>query len=284
MRCKMVLPRSELLERRKSEVASEGSIKDGDKGFVLGAIDVCKSFDGGKSWALTDATLTVGQGEIVCVVGPNGSGKTTLLRCLNLLCIPTKGRVVFHGQLIGDWSSSRKAAASDVRNVRKNVAMVFQHFELFPHLTASSNVALGPRHVLKMSRQQAKERAEECLETVGLSKYAKTRPGALSGGQKQRVAIARALAMSPEVILFDEPTSALDPGMVEEVLKIMVSLAKSDITMVIVTHELAFARQVASRVVTMDQGRVIEDGPAKVMFNNPSSPRSRELLRSRSGH
>ncbi|MHB1873416.1 MAG: amino acid ABC transporter ATP-binding protein [Streptosporangiaceae bacterium] len=265
----------------EKQVIAGGQTDGGDGGFVLGALNVCKSFDS-KSWALTDASLTVGKGEIVCIVGPNGSGKTTLLRCLNLLCVPTKGRIVFHNQVIGDWDQDHKASQSDVRNVRKNVAMVFQHFELFPHLTAESNVALGPRRVLKMTKQEAKQRAEECLATVGLSDCARKRPSALSGGQKQRVAIARALAMSPEVILFDEPTSALDPGMVEEVLKIMLSLAKSHTTMVVVTHELAFARQAASRIVTMERGRVIEDGPADLMFSNPRYARSRELLGSSS--
>jgi ABC-type polar amino acid transport system ATPase subunit len=159
--------------------------------------------------------------------------------------------------------------------------MVFQHFELFPHLTAMGNVALGPRHVLRLSKQDAAQRAMDSLTSVGLAKFAAKRPGALSGGQKQRVAIARALAMTPEIILFDEPTSALDREMVEEVLTIIATLAQSRMTMVIVTHELAFARQIATRVVTMDQGRIIEDGPADVMFTNPQSTRSQELLHGR---
>ena len=247
-------------------------------GPLLGAIEVGKSFDG-KTWALAEATLTVQPGEIVCVIGANGSGKTTLLRCLNLLCTPSKGRIVFHDEVVGDWPAQAKIPAAKVRDVRTRVAMVFQHFELFPHLSAMGNVALGPRHVLKLSKQDAQQRAMETLTSVGLAKFANKRPGALSGGQKQRVAIARALAMTPEIILFDEPTSALDREMVEEVLGIMATLAQSRMTMVIVTHELNFARQVATRVVTMDQGRVIEDGPADVMFTRPQSTRSQELLR-----
>jgi ABC-type polar amino acid transport system ATPase subunit len=253
----------------------------GHTGSLLGAINVGKSFDGRRTWALADASLTVQPGEIVCLIGANGSGKTTLLRCLNLLCTPSKGRIVFHDEVVGDWPEQAKIPAARVRDVRTRVAMVFQHFELFPHLTAMGNVALGPRHVLRLSKQDAAQRAMDSLTSVGLAKFAAKRPGALSGGQKQRVAIARALAMTPEIILFDEPTSALDREMVEEVLTIIATLAQSRMTMVIVTHELAFARQIATRVVTMDQGRIIEDGPADVMFTNPQSTRSQELLHGR---
>jgi ABC-type polar amino acid transport system ATPase subunit len=231
----------------------------------------------GHSLVLADVDFSIKEGEKVCILGPSGSGKTTLLRCLNLLVQPTKGRLSFRGQVIGEWPRISKQRV-DIAKFRSRVAMVFQQFELFPHLTAQENVSLGPRHVLHVKPKEASERALRLLDRVGLRAFANAKPRTLSGGQQQRVAIARALAMEPDVILFDEPTSALDWEMVGEVLEIMAALAADGMTMVIVTHELDFARDCADRIVVMEKGRILEQGPTARMFQGPTSRRTAEIL------
>ena len=233
-----------------------------------------KSFGGAE--VLHGIDFRVDRGDKVCIIGPSGSGKTTLLRCLNLLVEPTRGEQFFRGELVGRWPGGTRVALGTYRS---RISMVFQHFELFPHLTALQNITLGPRHVLHEDRQAAEGRALELLERIGLARYAKAYPRTLSGGQKQRVAIARALAMQPDLILFDEPTSALDAEMVGEVLELMRDLASAGMTMVIVTHELAFAREVADRVVVVEHGATVEEGPAEAMFRAARSPRTRDILR-----
>jgi polar amino acid transport system ATP-binding protein len=218
----------------------------------------------------------IAAGEKVCIVGPSGSGKTTLLRCLNLLVEPTRGQQYYKGELIGTWPGGPRIALGPYRS---RISMVFQHFELFPHLTALQNITLGPRHVLHEENRTAEERALKLLESIGLAAHAKAYPRTLSGGQKQRVAIARALAMRPDLILFDEPTSALDAEMVGEVLELMRQLASDGMTMVIVTHELGFARDVADRIVVMERGAIIEEGPAEAMFGGAREERARDILR-----
>ncbi len=242
---------------------------------VLAVKGIHKAF--GTSLVLENVDFAIRRGETVCILGPSGSGKTTLLRCLNLLIQPSRGQLYFKGNLIGDWPSSSKPRVN-VTRYRSHVSMVFQQFELFPHLTALDNVSLGPRRVLHLTKVEAHERALGLLDRVGLRDFAGARPRTLSGGQQQRVAIARALAMSPDVILFDEPTSALDWEMVGEVLDIMADLALQGMTMVVVTHELDFARECADRVVTMDKGRILEEGPTGPMFESPSNTRTREIL------
>src|SRR5437773_3584006 len=244
---------------------------------VLATKALCKDF--GQSSVLADVEFSIGKGETVCILGPSGSGKTTLLRCLNLLVEPTSGQLYFRGTLFGEWPLGRgNRNRINLTKYRTHVAMVFQQFELFPHLTACENVSLGPRRVLHLSKEAAKERALSLLDRVGWKAFAEARPRTLSGGQQQRVAIARALAMKPDVILFDEPTSALDWEMVGEVLDIMADLAVQGMTMVVVTHELEFARNCADRVVVMEKGRIIEEGPTAKMFESPNLPRTREIL------
>lgn len=230
----------------------------------------------GRSEVLHGVDFRLRRGEKVCIVGPSGSGKTTLLRCLNLLVEPTLGRLFYNGQPVGEWPGGVRVSVS---RYRRRIAMVFQHFELFPHLTALHNITLGPRHVLHEDRNGAEQRARELLARVGLERFANAYPRVLSGGQKQRVAIARALAMQPDLILFDEPTSALDAEMVDEVLGLMRTLARDGMTMVIVTHELSFAREVADHIVVMEGGVIVEEGPAATMFRVPHSQRAREILR-----
>src|SRR2546425_1366280 len=242
---------------------------------VLAARGLSKSF--GKSLVLEQIDFAIGRGETVCILGPSGSGKTTLLRCLNLLVEPTRGELFFRGEKIGEWPQTARRQLN-LAEYRSHVSMVFQQFELFPHLTAADNVSLGPRRVLHLTKATAHERALALLDRVGLKAFANARPRTLSGGQQQRVAIARALAMSPDVLLFDEPTSALDWEMVGEVLDIMADLAHQGMTMVVVTHELEFARECADRVITMDKGRILEAGPTATMFESPSEPRTREIL------
>lgn len=241
---------------------------------LLDARDLHKSF--GHSEVLHGVDFRLGRGEKVCIVGPSGSGKTTLLRCLNLLVEPTRGQLYYRGEQIGSWPGGVRVSLTGYRS---RIGMVFQHFELFPHLTALQNLTLGPRHVLHEDRSAAETRALELLRHVGLETFAKAHPRTLSGGQKQRVAIARALAMQPDLILFDEPTSALDSEMVGEVLELMRRLANEGMTMVIVTHELGFARDVADRIVVMERGKVLEEGPAEIMFNAAESQRTRDILR-----
>lgn len=213
------------------------------------------------------------KGEVVVVIGPSGSGKSTFLRCLNLLETPTEGEIFIDGEKIND-------PKVDVNRIRQKMGMVFQHFNLFPHLTILKNITLAPTLVKQKSKQEAKEKAMELLGKVGLADKADAYPSQLSGGQKQRVAIARALAMEPEIMLFDEPTSALDPEMVGEVLDVMKSLAKSGMTMVVVTHEMGFAREVGTRVLFMDQGVVMESGKPAEVFENPQNERTQKFLRS----
>lgn len=220
---------------------------------------------------LKDISLEVSEGEVVVLLGPSGSGKSTLLRCLNQLETATAGQIIIDGQDVTD-------PHTNINKVRQNIGMVFQHFNLFNHLTVLKNMTLAPVHLKTMSKEDAKDKAMKLLERVGLSDKATAFPSQLSGGQKQRVAIARALAMDPEIMLFDEPTSALDPEMVGEVLDVMKDLAKSGMTMVIVTHEMGFAREVASRVLFIDQGIVMESGTPEEVFGNPQNERTRNFL------
>ncbi|MVP02391.1 amino acid ABC transporter ATP-binding protein [Paenibacillus lutrae] len=225
----------------------------------------------GKLNVLNGIDMEVDKGEVVVVIGPSGSGKSTFLRCLNLLEVPTDGEIMFEGISITDKKT-------DINAVRQKMGMVFQQFNLFPHLSVQDNITLAPRKLKNYSAQQANETAADLLRKVGLSEKAKSYPDQLSGGQKQRIAIARALAMSPDVMLFDEPTSALDPEMVGEVLDVMKKLAKDGMTMVVVTHEMGFAREVGDRVVFMDGGVIVEQGPPAEVFTNPKHERTREFL------
>jgi len=220
---------------------------------------------------LHDIDLDIRAGEVVVVVGPSGSGKSTLIRCINLLEHYQGGAVIVDGIHV--------VKGSELAKVRTEVGMVFQSFNLFPHLTALENVALGPLRVRKSSRHDAEAKAQDLLDKVGLAAHAHKYPGQLSGGQQQRVAIARALAMAPKVILFDEPTSALDPEMVGEVLDVMQNLAKTGVTMVIVTHEMGFARRVADRVIFMEAGRIVEQGEPQQFFNAPKEARTQAFLK-----
>jgi polar amino acid transport system ATP-binding protein len=231
--------------------------------------NVCKSF--GSVKVLRDVSLEVGRGETVCVIGPSGSGKSTLLRCVNMLSAPDSGDVSVGGEVI-------TRTGTDLNSARTRIGMVFQNFNLFPHMSAKRNITVPLRRVLKMSGGEAEERASALLDRVGLRQHADKRPAQLSGGQQQRVAIARALAMRPEVMLFDEATSALDPEMVKEVLAVMRDLAQSGMTMMVVTHEMGFAREAADRLVFMDQGRVAEVGHAQQMLTDPSTDRLKQFL------
>ncbi len=225
----------------------------------------------GSNPVLRDCSLTVERGEIVVVCGPSGSGKSTLIKTINGLEPYQSGTVSFEGKVVGDRST-------DLPRLRARIGMVFQSFELYPHMTALKNVMLAQVHVLKRSRAEAEARALELLAKVGLSERAHAFPANLSGGQQQRVAIARALALDPIAMLFDEPTSALDPEMINEVLDVMVSLAREGMTMVVVTHEMGFARRVARRVVFMDEGRIVEDRPSDEFFSAPDTERARAFL------
>ena len=209
--------------------------------------------------------------EVVCLIGPSGSGKSTLLRCLNLLEEVTGGEVSVNGVDLTD-------KGTNINKVRENIGMVFQHFNLFPHLTILDNITLAPVELKKATKEQAKEKAIELLNRVGLQDKASAKPEQLSGGQKQRVAIARALAMNPDIMLFDEPTSALDPEMVGEVLAVIKQLAQEGMTMVIVTHEMGFAREVADRILFMDGGYIVEQGTPQEIFGNPQNERTKDFL------
>lgn len=229
-----------------------------------------KSF--GELHILKNISEHISKGEKVVIIGPSGSGKSTFLRCLNLMEIPTSGEIVFDGVDI------TKANIKEVNLLRRKMGMVFQHFNLFPHLTIKKNITLAPVKLGIMSKDQADKRAMELLEKVGLADKAEQYPTQISGGQKQRIAIARSLAMNPEVMLFDEPTSALDPEMVGEVLNLMKELADDGMTMVVVTHEMGFAREVASRVMFMEDGNILEQGSPEEFFGNPKNPRLKEFL------
>ena len=225
----------------------------------------------GENKVLDGITTEIHKGEVVAIIGPSGSGKSTFLRSLNLLEVPTGGRILFENVDITD-------PKVDINRHRQKIGMVFQQFNLFPHKTVKENIMLAPVTLKLMTPEKASEKAEELLARVGLPDKAEAYPGSLSGGQKQRIAIARALAMNPDVMLFDEPTSALDPEMVGEVLEIMKELAKTGMTMVVVTHEMGFAREVASRVLFIDGGNIQEDAPPKEFFASPKNQRLREFL------
>ena len=235
---------------------------------VIKVNNLHKSFDGKE--VLAGITEEIDEGEVVVVIGPSGSGKSTFLRCLNLLETPDDGEVIIDGEQIN-------LPKVDVNLVRQKMGMVFQHFNLFPHLTVMQNITLAPVKLGKMTQEQAKEKAMELLNIVGLAEKADAYPGSLSGGQKQRIAIARSLAMEPEIMLFDDPT-ALDPEMVGEVLDVMKNLAKSGMTMVVVTHEMGFAKEVGTRLLFIDEGKVLESGEPKEIFDNPKQERTKVFL------
>ena len=238
---------------------------------IIKALDVKKYFKGEEIKALDGVSLDIQRGEVVVVIGPSGSGKSTFLRCLNLLEVPTGGQILFNDVDITDKKTN-------INIHRQKMGMVFQHFNLFPHMTILKNMTLAPMQLLGKSKQEAEEKAMQLLQRVGLADRANAYPSQLSGGQKQRVAIVRALCMEPEVMLFDEPTSALDPEMVGEVLDVMKELAQEGMTMVVVTHEMGFAREVGDRVVFMDCGQILEQGAPEELFNNPKHPRLQDFL------
>jgi len=232
--------------------------------------NIRKSF--GSLEVIHDVSFSVEKGEVVCIIGPSGSGKSTLLRCINGLETYQGGEIIVHGERV-------ESASRRIRQVRTRVAMVFQRFNLFPHRTALENVAEGPIHVKKEPREQVLAHSRELLERVGLGAKIDAYPAQLSGGQQQRVAIARALSMNPDAILFDEPTSALDPELVGEVLAVMRALADEGMTMVVVTHEMGFAREVADRVLFLDGGVLVEQGPPAELLARPQNPRTRDFLK-----
>jgi len=225
----------------------------------------------GKLEVLKGINLNVYEKEVVCLIGPSGAGKSTLLRCINRLEEPTRGKVIVDGVDITD----RKV---NLNKVRSEIGMVFQHFNLFPHMTALQNCTLGLIKVRKMKKEEAEKRAMEMLERVGLAQKAHAKPRQLSGGQQQRVAIARALAMGPKLMLFDEPTSALDPELIGEVLEVMLNLAAKGMTMIVVTHEMGFARRAATKVCMLDHGLILEEGPPEKIFDSPEHERTKEFL------
>ena len=239
---------------------------------IISVKDLKKHYNGGEIKALDGITTDIKKGEVVVVIGPSGSGKSTFLRSLNLLERPTSGTITFNGT---DITSKE----TDINKLRQKMGMVFQHFNLFPHLTILKNMTLGPVKLRGMSKAEAEKRAKILLGRVGLQDRADAYPSQLSGGQKQRIAIVRALAMEPDVMLFDEPTSALDPEMVGEVLEVMKQLAKSGMTMVCVTHEMGFAREVGTRVIFMDCGKIIEENTPEQIFTNPQNERLISFLK-----
>ena len=245
-----------------------------DKNIIIEAKGVQKYFSSrvsGKIKALDGVSAQIREGEVVVIVGPSGSGKSTFLRCMNLLEVPTGGQILFKGTDITDKKVN-------INIHRQKMGMVFQHFNLFPHMTVLENMTLAPVHLLKKSKEEAEAKAMQLLSRVGLADRANAYPSQLSGGQKQRVAIVRALCMNPQVMLFDEPTSALDPEMVGEVLDVMKELAREGMTMVVVTHEMGFAREVGDRVIFMDGGQIIEEGTPEQIFNHPQNQRTQEFL------
>lgn len=232
--------------------------------------DLCKSF--GDNLVLNGVNEHIAPGEKVVVIGPSGSGKSTFLRCLNLLERPTSGEILFEGREITGKNAN-------INEIRRHMGMVFQHFNLFPHLSIVDNITMAPLHLKMMTKAQAREEALKLLDMVGLTEKADAFPAQLSGGQKQRIAIVRSLALKPKVMLFDEPTSALDPEMVGEVLEVMKSLAREGMTMVVVTHEMGFAREVADRVLFMDEGNIYEQGTPEEIFSNPQNERTKQFLK-----
>ena len=248
---------------------------------IITVNNLCKHFYNGGLKALDDVSYKIKKGDVVVVIGPSGSGKSTFLRCLNLLEIPTSGEVIFDGVDI----TKKYHVDKDGKKVRQNIdlyrrkmGMVFQHFNLFPHMTVKKNITLAPVKLRLKTQAEADKVAMQLLERIGLPDKANTYPAMLSGGQKQRIAIVRALAMEPEVMLFDEPTSALDPEMVGEVLDVMKELARSGMTMAVVTHEMGFAREVADRVVFMDSGKILEINTPNELFDHPQNPRTQLFL------
>ena len=231
--------------------------------------DLVKKF--GENTVLNNINTTINEGDVVCIIGPSGSGKSTFLRCLNRLEETTSGSILISGDDL-------TAEKTNLNQIRQHIGMVFQHFNLFPHLSILENIILAPMDLKKMSRKEAEAQAILLLESVGLADKKDAWPESLSGGQKQRVAIARALAMQPDIMLFDEPTSALDPEMVGDVLNVMKRLAKQGMTMVIVTHEMGFAKEVANRAMFIDEGNFLEDGTPEQIFNNPQNERTKDFL------
>ncbi|MDT9334434.1 amino acid ABC transporter ATP-binding protein [Clostridium perfringens] len=236
---------------------------------MINVRNLYKSF--GKNEVLKDINETIKKGEVVVIIGPSGSGKSTFLRCLNLLEEPTSGVINFEGEDITNKNV-------DINKIREKMGMVFQQFNLFPNKTVMENLTIGPTKIKNISNSEAIKKGSELLEKVGLLDKKNVYPNSLSGGQKQRIAIARALAMEPDVMLFDEPTSALDPEMVGEVLGVMKSLAKDGMTMVVVTHEMGFAKEVGDRILFMDEGRIIEEGTPEEIFQNPKNSRTKDFL------
>ena len=244
-----------------------------NKEAIIKAVDLKKHYKGGEIKALDGVSLEIDKGEVVVIIGPSGSGKSTFLRSLNLLEIPTSGSIYFDGVDIA-------AKNVDINRHRQKMGMVFQHFNLFPHMTVLQNMTLAPVKLLGKTTEEANEKAIELLRRVGLADRAQAYPDQLSGGQKQRIAIVRALCMEPEVMLFDEPTSALDPELVGEVLDVMKNLASTGMTMVCVTHEMGFAREVADRVIFMCDGVIVEQGTPEKIFSAPENPRLKQFLQS----
>ena len=236
---------------------------------MIQVFDLCKDF--GELNILNGIDLKIELGEVVVIIGPSGSGKSTFLRCLNFLEEPTAGEVIFEGISIKD-------SKNDLNRLREKMGMVFQQFNLFPHMTVLENITLAPRKVKRLSKKETEDIAFTLLKRIGLEDKAYTYPNQLSGGQKQRIAIARALAMSPDVMLFDEPTSALDPEMVGEVLDVMKKLVSDGMTMVVVTHEMGFAKEVGDRILFMDEGKIVEEGSPEEVFSNPKHPRTKDFL------
>lgn len=253
----------------KSASVADYNADEDKAASVISVCNLVKNF--GTHEVLKDINFEVYRGDVTSVIGSSGSGKSTLLRCINVLETPTAGHIYFHGNDILNSSNN-------VAKYRAKVGMVFQHFNLFNNMSVIDNCTVGVRKVLKKPASYATEVAEKYLDKVGMLPYVNAKPAQLSGGQQQRVAIARALAMEPEVLLFDEPTSALDPEMVGEVLEVISKLASEGLTMIIVTHEMDFAREVSSRIVFMDQGIIAEDDQPEIIFNNPSNPRTKEFL------
>ena len=243
-----------------------------DNNVIISVTDLKKYYNDGEVKALDGVTTDIRKGEVVVVIGPSGSGKSTFLRSLNLLERPTGGKITFDGADI-------MAPSTDINKLRQKMGMVFQHFNLFPHLTILRNMTIAPMKLHGLSKEEAEKKAISLLERVGLADRANAYPSQLSGGQKQRIAIVRALAMEPEVMLFDEPTSALDPEMVGEVLEVMKNLAKAGMTMVCVTHEMGFAREVGTRVIFMDCGKIIEENTPEQIFTNPQNERLQTFLK-----
>ena len=242
-----------------------------DNSAIIQTIGLKKYYNGEAIKAIDDVDLSISRGEVVVIIGPSGSGKSTYLRSLNLLELPTDGSIIFNGVDIADKNV-------DINVHRQKMGMVFQHFNLFPHMTVLGNMTLAPMKLLGKTKEEAEAKAMELLRRVGLENRADAYPSQLSGGQKQRIAIVRALCMEPDVMLFDEPTSALDPEMVGEVLELMKQLAKEGMTMIVVTHEMGFAREVAHRVIFMCDGKIAEEGTPEEIFTAPKNPRTKQFL------